>query len=418
MKFLYYQIPNRYMMFTLDDFDLNGSDILMRCDLNSPIEENKIRDKTKIEACVPTIKELIDRGANVTILSHQGRPFSGLIDLDLHAEELEELLEKKVEFCDSVFSSTALEKIKENEGVLLLNNTRLYSEEAVEISLDKCENSYIVKKFKELFDYYVNDAFGAVHRSQVSLIGFAREMPMISGKLMQDEINALKKAKNSDISGPKALILGGAKVDDSLEVVEEDLKANDFDHILTVGVVGLVFLLAKGYNLGEKTIAFIEKNNLFESVKKAEELLGEGFKKIKTPVDLAMDWNGRIEIKVPKLEGDERTDTHLFPDIGSRTVMKYGKIIENSELIIMNGPAGKYENEKFMKGTKGIFEKISQSEGFSNIGGGHTLEAYNETNFQGVSHISTGGGAMLSYLSGKELPVLNAFEESYKLFSE
>ncbi len=405
-------------MFTLEDFDLNGANVLVRCDLNSPIRNGEIKDDTKIKACIPTLNYLLDSNADITILSHQGRPFSGLIDLSPHSRELDDLLDVDVNFCDSVFSSHALEEIKNNDGVLVLNNTRLYSEEVRNVSLSKCENSYLVNKFSPNFDYFVNDAFGAIHRSQVSLIGFARKMPMISGKLMEKELDALKRTRDSEMDGTKTLILGGAKVDDSIKVIEESLKKDNFDYILTTGIVSLIFLLAKGYNLGDRTIGFIEENKLLESVRMAEELLEIGFEKIKTPVDLSMDWRGRYEINVTKLEGDNRTDKHLFLDIGERTVEKYGQIINNSDLIIMNGPAGKFEDNNFMKGTEGILEKISKSSGFSNVGGGHTVEAINKTGIKGFSHISTGGGAMLSYLSEEELPVLGAFKKSYNKFRE
>ena len=404
-------------MFTLDSFDLNGANVLVRCDLNSPIREGKIKDITKIKACLPTLKHLIDKDADITVLSHQGRPFSGLVDLEPHAKELDKLIDENVSFCDSIFSSKALKEIKKNQGILLLNNTRLYSEEVSNVPLEKCEESYFVNKFSPIFDYFVNDAFGAIHRSQVSLIGFSRKIPMIAGKLMEKELKALERSKKNGKGSTKTLILGGAKVDDSIDVIEEVLKKKNFDYILTTGIVSLIFLLAKGYNLGDQTIGFIEKNQLLDSVRKAEKLLEKGFRKIKTPIDLSMDWRGRYEIKVTKLEGDDRTDRHLFLDVGTKTIEKYGQIIQNSDLIIMNGPAGKFEEDEFSIGTKEILKKIEESSGFSIVGGGHTVEAINKENIKEFSHISTGGGAMLSYLSEEELPVLQAFQESYNKFN-
>jgi phosphoglycerate kinase len=405
-------------MFRLTDFNFHGKTVFLRADLNSPVENGRITSDARFRAVLPTVKHLVEDGARVVIGTHQSRPYRGdYITTEQHAEILGELLGREVEYVEDIFGKLARERIRSLKPgeVLMLENLRFSAEEVFYRPLEECERTFFVRKLAPLIDYVVNDAFASSHRSQPSLVGFARLKPMIMGHLMEKEIDALSRAYESD-ERPRVYVLGGAKVDDSLRVAENVLRKGKADLILTGGLVGHVFTLAKGFNLGDANLEFMEKKGLLELVDWAERILDEFYPYVRTPVDFAVDRNGeRFEVD---LLSDEKWLFDRYPilDIGSRTVEKYREILLNAKIIVANGPMGVFEREKFAVGTVGVFRAIAESRAFSVVGGGHSIASIYRYNIKGISHVSTGGGAMLSFFAGEKLPVLEALRISHERF--
>ncbi|CAI1493271.1 Phosphoglycerate kinase [Thermococcus nautili] len=406
-------------MFRLTDFNFHGKTVFLRVDLNSPVENGRITSDARFRAVLPTVKHLVEDGAKVVIGTHQSRPYKGdYITTEQHAQILGELLGVNVEYVEDIFGKLARDRIRAMKPgeVLMLENLRFSAEEVFYRPLEECEKTFFVRKLAPLIDYVVNDAFAAAHRSQPSLVGFARLKPMVMGHLMEKEIDALSKAYESD-ERPRVYVLGGAKVDDSLGVAENVLRKGKADLILTGGLVGHVFTLAKGFNLGDANLEFMEKKGLLELVDWAEKILDEFYPYVRTPVDFAVDRDGeRVEVD---LLSDEKWLFDRYPilDIGSRTVEKYREILLKAKIIVANGPMGVFEREEFAVGTVGVFRAIAESPAFSVVGGGHSIASIYRYNIKGISHVSTGGGAMLSFFAGEKLPVLEAFRISYELFS-
>lgn len=407
-------------MFRLTDFNFHNKTVFLRVDLNSPVENGRITSDARFRAVLPTVKHLVEDGAKVVIGTHQSRPYKGdYITTEQHAEILSELLGQEVEYVEDIFGKLARDKIRSLKPgeVLMLENLRFSAEEVFYKPIEDCEKTFFVRKLAPLIDYVVNDAFATAHRSQPSLVGFARLKPMVMGHLMEKEINALSRAYESD-EKPRVYVLGGAKVDDSLRVAENVLRKEKADMILTGGLVGHVFTLAKGFNLGDANLEFMEKRGLLELVDWAERILDEFYPYVRTPVDFAIDRNGeRVEVD---LLSDEKWLFDHYPilDIGSRTVEKYREILMKAKIIVANGPMGVFEREEFAVGTVGVFRAIGESEAFSVVGGGHSIASIYRYNITGISHISTGGGAMLSFFAGEKLPVLEAFRVSYEIFKK
>ncbi len=414
------------MLLTIDDFDFNGKTVALRVDINSPIDMNNeiILDDTRIKACYDTIGELSSSGAKVVILAHQSRPGKkDFTTLKSHAEKLSEVLGKNVEYVDDMFGSNAIHSIKmmNNGDILLLENVRFYSEEVLKdwknwegITPKKQAKTIMIKKIYHLFDYFVNDAFAASHRAQPSLVGLAYYMPTIAGRIMEKEIKTLSKALNNP-ERPSVFILGGAKADDSIDVIKNVLE-NDFsDKILTSGIVANIFLIAKGYNIGiNKKV--IEDMGYLNQIDIAKELLDKYGDKIVVPVDVALNVNGnRVEEKL----SINKEITNPIHDIGSETIKLYDEIIRNAKTIIANGPAGVFENKNFIKGTEAILNSMAKSDAFTIIGGGHLSAAAGVVGIDDkIDHISTGGGACIEFLAGKRLPVIEILEESYKKYKK
>ncbi len=405
-------------MFKLGDFDYRDRTVFLRLDLNSPVKNGKIISDARFRAALPTIIYLLEHGAKVVIGTHQSKPYKeDYITTEQHAEILSRLLGQEIEYVEDVFGKYGRERIgalKPGEAIIL-ENLRFSAEEVKYKPLEECEKTFFVRKLSPLIDYVVNDAFAAAHRSQPSLVGFARLKPMIMGFLMEREVRALTKAYNTG-ERPRVYVLGGAKVDDSLRVAENVLRNGRADLILTGGLVGHVFTLAKGFHLGDANIEFMERKGLLEFIDWAEEILNEFYPNVRTPVDFAVDYRGtRVEVD---LLSEEKWlfDNHLILDIGSRTVEKYREVLMKAKIIVANGPMGVFEREEFALGTVGVFRAIGESPAFSIVGGGHSIASIYQHGITGISHVSTGGGAMLSFFAGEKLPVLEAFRISYERF--
>ena len=407
-------------MFRLTDFNFHGKTVFLRADLNSPVKDGRIISDARFRAALPTIIYLLEHGAKLVIGTHQSKPYKGdYTTTEEHARILSDLLGREVEYVEDIFGRYARERISSLKPgeVLMLENLRFAAEEVKYKPIEECEKTFFVRKLAPLIDYVVNDAFAAAHRSQPSLVGFARLKPMIMGFLMEKEVEALTRAYGTD-ERPRVYVLGGAKVDDSLRVAENVLRKGRADLILTGGLVGHVFTLAKGFHLGDANLEFMEKKGLLELVDWAEGILDEFYPQVRTPVDFAVDYKGE-RLEVDLLSDDKRLfDEHPILDIGSRTVEKYREVLMKARVIVANGPMGVFEREEFAVGTVGVFRAIGESPAFSVVGGGHSIASIYQYNITGISHVSTGGGAMLSFFAGEKLPVLEALRISYEKFNE
>lgn len=405
--------------FTLEDFELKGKTILLRADLNAPYnkEEKIIEDCERIREHAKTIQFLLEKRAKVVVLAHQGRKGDeDFTNLEQHAKLLSKYLSKEVKFVNDVIGEKAVSEIKKlEEGeALLLDNVRFLDEETQEKSPEEHSKSRLVQTLAPLADFFVQDAFSASHRSHASIVGFSPVLPTLAGKVMERELSSVEKALQS--LGINVFILGGAKPDDCLNIMEYLLekKPECIEKVLTCGTVGEIFLAAKGYKLGEPTIKFFEQKGFLSLVPQARKLLEKYEMEIEIPSDVAVEENGkRKEINVKELPSDS-----LILDIGSETIRNYIEIIREARTIVMKGPAGVYEKKGFEVGTKEILEAIASSKAFSLIGGGDTGLAIEKLGIEkeSFSYISLGGGALITYLSGKPMPGIEALKLSYKKF--
>ena len=399
---------------TMDDYNFKDKTTLVRVDFNSPVdpETKKLLDDTRIRAhAETTIKELIKKSAKTVILAHQGRPGEpDFIPLKQHAEALGKILGKPVKYVDDLFGGKAQRAIKELRGseILVLKNVRTYTDEQKKGSPEEHAKSEFVRKLAPLADFFVNDAFAAAHRAHISIVGFTAVLPSVAGRIMERELEALKKV----LETPGKLcifILGGAKGDDSLEISRYVLKNNIADYVLTGGVIGHIFLAAKGIDLGKPNMQFLEKKELMGLVPGIRELMKAYPKAIEVPVDLAVE----VEQKRKEIEVNELPTNFAIFDIGTETTKKYEGLIRKSKSIVISGPMGVFENKEFMTGTKGVFEAIATSKAFSLVGGGHTVAAVEELGLADkMSYVSTAGGALIEFLMGKQLPGVVALEKA------
>jgi len=398
---------------TLDDVNAYNKKILLRIDINSPVDKKtgKLLDDSRIKAHAYTVKNLLERDNAIVVLAHQGRPGEDdFISLQQHAELLSKYVGTNVEFIEDIIGPYAIEKIKKIEKgqVYLLENVRLVSEELIEAPPAQQAKTFLVRKLSPLFDIYVNDAFAAAHRSQPSLVGFPMVLPSAAGKVMEKEVSALAKIFNPEDS-PKIFVLGGGKVSDTLKIIEHLAKNRVADRILTGGLVAELFAVAKGINLGKANMQVLESKGLMSLIPRARKLLLSGAP-IEIPVDFVTEkQNGEIS------EEPANNITGTIKDIGSTTIEIYSSFIKEAKVITMRGPMGIIEDERFRKGTKSLLKSAFESPGYVIIGGGHMISMVEkgiEINENKV-HISTGGGALLLFLAGDKLPALEALHLSW-----
>lgn len=404
----------KYDFDTMDDFDFEGKTVLLRVDVNSPVDplSGELLDDTRMVLHSKTISELSDMGAKVVILAHQSRPGkSDFTTLKQHALSLSNIINKDVQYVDSIFSSEALNIISNmvNGEIVLLENVRFFSEEMPKLSAEEQANSVLVQKLYPLADYFVNDAFATAHRSQTSIIGFSQVLPSIAGRVMELELNSLFGILDN-AQEPRVYVLGGIKADDSINVMANALRSNQADYILTTGLVANIFLVAKGVNLQEYNLNFIKERGYVDYIEFAKGLLDEFEDKIILPVDLAiLEDDSRVEYDV-----DEIPNLPIY-DIGSKTIELYKEKILGAKTLFANGPAGVFEKDGFNIGTEDLLNAIAQSNGFSIIGGGHLAAAASSMDLDDdVTHISSGGGASINLIAGEELPAVKALIESAK----
>ncbi len=400
---------------TLKDFDITGRKIFLRIDINVPIDPDtgKILDDRRIRVHAETIRMLIEQyNAAVVVASHQGRP--GEQDfgtLEKHAELLSEYTGLNIKFVPDVIGPTAREEIKKlKQGeVLLLDNLRLVSEEILEATPEKQSMTIMVKRLAPLFEAYVNDAFATAHRSQPSIVGFPLVLPSVAGPVFEKEVKALKRVFET-MESPRIFILGGTKVRDLLRVIENLVINKAADRILTTGLVAQLFLVAKGVNIGKENMRFLEEKGILSLIPRARHILLMGAP-IETPIDFKIvNEDGTIEnASVAGIKGK-------IKDIGEATINMYKGFIKEAKVIVMRGPAGVIEDEKFRKGTKELLDAAVNSNAFVLIGGGHLASMVDPKHVNDHVHVSTGGNALLLFLSGETLPALKALELSATMF--
>lgn len=397
---------------TLDGVDIKGKTVLVRVDINSPIdpESKEILDDTRIRESSETLKELAGEGAKVVVLAHQGRPGrEDFTTLEKHVEKLSEALGRQVKHVDDIFGAAALDAIKELEPgeVLLLENVRSYPEENENRPPDEQAKTELVQKLSDVADLYVNDAFAAAHRSQPSLVGFGVVLPAVAGRLLERELKGLERARRPE--HPCIYVLGGAKVEDSLDLTEHVLERKIADQVLTGGLVGQAFLAAAGHDLGEPNLKVLTEKGYDKEIERAKGLLRAHGDRIKLPQDVRIEREGEAE----ELGVDQLPTEFSTYDIGSKTLDDYSKLIRGAKTVVANGPVGVFEKPEFAKGTTEILKAMAGSEAFTIIGGGHLVAAAKEAGvINQLSHVSTGGGACLSFLSGERLPVVEVLERS------
>lgn len=389
---------------TIEDLDLNNKKVIIRVDFNVPIKDGIIKDDNRIRESLKTIKYACDNNAKVILLSHLGRVKEEQDKLTNTllpvSKRLEELLNKKVIFINETRGlklENAISNLKPGE-IILVENTRFEDLDGKKESTnDKELGSY----WASLGDIYINDAFGTSHRSHASNVGIASKLPNAVGYLVEKEINIIGNAiKNPD--RPFTVILGGSKVSDKIKVIENLSKIAD--NILIGGGMAYTFLKAKGYEIGSSLL-----DN--ENIEFCKDMLNRYSDKIILPVDSitskTVENNNNSEVK--NIEEFDKTDIGV--DIGPKTIELFRKYLDSSKTIIWNGPVGIFE-VGFDKGTKALLEELKNNNGTTILGGGDTASAAINMGYKNsFTHISTGGGASLEMLEGKELPGVCIIEE-------
>lgn len=410
---------------TLDDFDFNNKTVILRIDINSPIDRKtkKIVNENRINKSIPTIKALMEKGAKIAILAHQGDTldYHNLIPMNEHAEKLSKKLGKEVKYIDDVAGPAAQEAVKNLKPgeAILLGNVRYLTEEVstfenvVKLEPHEMLNTYIVRNLAPLADYYVNDAFSAAHRNSPSMVAFEEILPTAAGDLLFKELSALTRVRENP-DKPAVFVLGGLKISDAFGMMKEVLENGTADKILTCGVTGIVMQMALGKKVGKTQEKFIYDRSLDAFIKPAREYMEKFGDKFLNPVDFAYERDGkRVECSIDDLPIDDA----LFMDIGTKTIELYKEEISRAGTIFVNGPAGAYENPIFEKGTREIWNAIADASGYSVVGGGDSVTAAQklvENAEKKFSYICTAGGAMVRFLSGKELPLIKALKKAYR----
>lgn len=399
---------------TIDDFDIENKTVLVRVDINSPVDPGSgiILDDTRLKLHAKTIKELSKKGAKVVLLAHQSRPGKkDFTTLSQHADALSDILNLRVKYVDSLFSNVAKEAISDLKPheILLLENARFFSEESLSRTPLEQSKTLLVRHLSPLIDYFVNDAFAAAHRSQASLVGFTVNTPSAVGRVMEKELTVIQDALDN-VQHPCVFLLGGMKPDDSIDVMENVLGNGTADVILTTGIVGNIVLWASGADIGQVNRDFIISRGYEDMVEKSKQLIERFGDKVKYPIDVACEIEGkRVDIAVGEIPNEA-----IF-DIGVKTISFYAKEIRDAKTIFANGPAGVFENPKFAMGTEDLINAIANSDGFSIIGGGHIAAATAGLGCEDqMSHVSSGGGACISMLAGKKLVAVEALKNSKK----
>lgn len=396
--------------------NVSGKRVLFRPDINSPIDkQGRIVNTNRLEKTVPTLKYLADGGAKIAIIAHQGDTldYQNLISMREHAEILSKLSGVRVAYLDDVAGDAAIEAVRNLKAgeAVLLGNLRYLTEEVstfekdVKLTADEMLSTYLVRRLGGLFDVYVNDAFSAAHRNAPSMVAFQKLMPSYAGPLFFKEYEALWKVLNG-AAKPVVFVLGGAKISDAFGMMGKVLKDGVADKILATGVTGVVMQLARGIRMGAKYEKWLKDRDLSVFVDEARELLKDYADKFVLPTDFAVEENGkRREVGLNELPLDDK----MFSDIGEKSILAFEDEIKKAGTIFVNGPAGVYENDIFAEGTSRVWKAVAAADGYSVIGGGDTVSAAARfVDLNDVDYVCTAGGAMVRFLSGKRLPLIEA----------
>jgi len=368
----------------------------------------EISGTKRIEEATETINAIKD--AKIVVASHQGRvgnkDYTGM---EKHAEVLEKFLNRKIKYVQDVIGTSAQNEIKnmKDGDVLLLDNLRLCAEENYEFSPEAASKTIMVQRLSKLFNLCVLDSFPSAHRSHPSIVGFPHVLPACAGKIVEREVKNLDEIITV-AKAPHVIVLGGSKVSDRLEAIKMLIKKGRADNVLLTGLIGNVFMRAQGRIRSPLGIKREE-----EIVAMAHELIGEYPDVFSTPVDVAVNKDGeRVEIDVRDL-GKEDT----IYDLGPNTVEHYKKLISGAGTVFISGPPGYFEKEQFSFGTKSILEAVTNSMATTIVSGGHLTSALKKYGLADkINHISTAGGALVLYLTGEKLPMIESLEEAAKKF--
>ena len=414
----------RFGIHTLDEFDVSGKTVLCRVDMNQPVDRatDTLKSTARIEACAPTIRELSDRGAKLVLLAHQGSDieYKNFYCTRPHAKVLERLLGRPVQWIDDVCGPTARQMIRDlKDGeILLLDNVRYVSEEQtlfemkLQLTHEQQAKTLLVEKLAPLADLYVCDAFAAAHRDQPSLCGFEQVLPSAMGRLFEKEYCVISELMASPAK-PCVFVLGGSKISDAFMMMETVLGSGVADTVLTGGLVGNILLAAKGEAIGQGSLDFIYKSNYGEFIEKAKTIYAKYADKIVLPADLGYVEDGaRKECKIGAVPAEI-----CAVDVGSETAKQYESIILAAETVFVNGPMGIFEKPETELGTKTVFEALGACPGYTVVGGGDSVTAAAKYQVKDkLGYVCTGGGALIRFLTGEELPVVKALRHAAKAF--
>lgn len=381
---------------TIRDIELNGQRVFCRVDFNVPMEDGKVTDDTRIKAAVPTIEYMTNEGAKVILASHLGRP-KGEVNEDMRltpaGDKLSELLGKPVKKLDSSIGEEvekAIAEMKEGD-VLLLENVRFHAGE-------EKNDAELAKHFADLADVFVNDAFGTAHRAHASTAGIAQYIPGVLGFLLEKELDILGKAL-SNPERPFTAIIGGAKVKDKIGVIDNLL--DKVDNLLIGGGLSYTFTRAQGHETGD---SLVEE----DKVELAKSFIDKAKRKnvaLYLPTDAVVANKFSADAQTKTLAVDEITEGWMGLDIGPETAERYKQVIKDSKFVIWNGPMGVFEMEPFANGTKTVADAMAETSAYTVIGGGDSAAAVEKFGVADkMDHVSTGGGASLEFMEGKELP--------------
>jgi len=437
------------------ELELTGKTVIFRPDINSPIDPKtkRIVNTNRIEKTVPTLNSLLEQGAKVALIAHQGDTldYQNLIPLAEHAEILSRLTGRRVSYIDDVCGPAAQAAVKAllPGEAIILGNLRYLTEEistfetVVKLIPQEMTSAWLVRSLAPLGDYYVNDAFAAAHRNSPSMVAFQELLPSAGGFQLMDEYTALKSVKDNP-RRPCVYILGGAKISDAFDMMRKVLTDGSADYILTAGITGIVMHIGRGVDFGPIVQKFLIDHGLDVFIPEAKALLREFGERYVLPVDLAYDENAgssqanasdianasafpeqkraptststststpkRAEALIEALPKDR-----LFPDIGHKTIELFKKYINSAGSIFVNGPAGMYETEPWADGTRELWRAIADAPGYTVIGGGDTISAATKfTELSKYGYVCTGGGAMVRFLAGKQLPLIEAMERAFE----
>ncbi len=384
---------------TLNDVDCSEKTVLIRLDLNVPMKDGEIQDDTRLQAALPSVKHLIDQGAKVVILTHFGRPKGQIVDklrVDPIAKALSTLLNQEITKLDDCVGPEVQKRVQEMAPgeVILLENTRFHPEE-------KANDPEFSKQLASLGDIYLNDAFGAIHRAHASTVGITEHLPSYAGFLVEKEVEILSQVLENP-KKPVCLIVGGAKIDTKIGILEKFLgKADSF---LIGGALANTFIAAQGHAVG--TSLFQE-----DKIPVAKKFLDSTDFAL-VPTDVILSDQISDEAHAVEMPATEVADNMKILDLGPKTVEEFINKINEAQTIIWNGPLGLYEFKQFAGATRAVAEAVAKSDATTILGGGDTIDAVKEFGYtsKDFTHISTGGGAMLEFLEGKELAGLGVLK--------
>ena len=393
--------------------NLDGKRVVIRCDLNVPLDGTRITDDGRIVASVPTIKYLVDQGAKVVVISHLGRPEGApeaKYSLEPAAKRLGELLGQPVFFASDTVGSEARGAVKalDNGGVVVLENLRFNPGET---SKDAAEREAFAAKLAEFGDFFISDGFGVVHRKQASVYELAKALPSAVGFLIEKELDVLTRLTSTP-ERPYAVVLGGSKVSDKLGVIDHLLPT--VNKLLVGGGMVFTFLAAQGHKVGSSLLEVDQIDTCKEYLRRAAELGIEVI--LPTDIVVASKFGADAEVAVTAADAIESSpfgEKGLGLDIGPESAARFAAEIASSKTVFWNGPMGVFEIDKFANGTRAVAKALTEVQGLSVVGGGDSAAAVRILGFTDdqFGHISTGGGASLEFLEGKKLPGIEVLND-------